>query len=105
MRKTPRLLLALIALLLLPQVALAHDFNKNNGLFFSANTGVYRQKTSQRPWQLVSLPDESKIKQSISFDDKIWLIVEVGAEQHLYQQTSLLNFAEVTSVASAQDIV
>ncbi|MDO8649792.1 MAG: hypothetical protein Q7K33_00550 [Candidatus Berkelbacteria bacterium] len=105
MRKTPRLLLALIALLLLPQVALAHDFNQNNGLFFSANTGVYRQKTSQRPWQLVSLPDGSKIKQSISFDDKIWLIVEVGAEQHLYQQANLLNFTEVTSVAPAQDIV
>ena len=105
MRTISRFFLLSVALLLLPQVARAHDFKQNNGLFFNSNTGVYRQKNDSRPWQLVSLPEQSKIKQSVSFDGKIWLVIEVGAEQYLYRQTNLLNFGEVISIPPAGEIV
>lgn len=105
MRKISRLLSVLIVFLFLPQIALAHDFHQNEGLFFNANTGVYRQKTVDRPWQLVSLPATATIKQSVSFDETIYLVAEVGTKQSLWrQQDRPLQFGRLTGVDEADNI-
>ncbi|MCR4278070.1 MAG: hypothetical protein NUV80_05210 [Candidatus Berkelbacteria bacterium] len=103
--KKSSLFLALLSLLLWPVSTSAHDFNRNTDLFFSANNGVYRQKLDSRPWQLVALPSETKILQSISFDGHIWLVVEAGTEKHLFRQGNLLNFVQVADIAPAEEIV
>ncbi|MEK7170898.1 MAG: hypothetical protein AAB774_01160 [Patescibacteria group bacterium] len=91
-------------ILLTPQVALAHDFLQNNGTFFNANSGFYRQKNETRPWQLISLPESATIKQSVHFGDRIWLVVEIDSKQHLLRQNQPLKFGAVTSVAPATEI-
>src|SRR3989344_3282342 len=97
--------LLILAVFIWPVIAQAHEFNRNEGLFFNADNNIYRQKADTRPWQLISLPEQSKVKQSIGFDGQIWLVIEVGTQQYLYRQTRLLNFEIVDSIASATSIV
>ena len=98
------LISALFVLLLFPTTASADSFNQNNGLYFSAKGGLYRQKTTNRPWQLISLPNQAVIKQSVSFDDQIWLVVEMGSKQYLYRQNNPLNFSVVEKIIPATEI-
>ncbi|MEK7202217.1 MAG: hypothetical protein AAB669_01660 [Patescibacteria group bacterium] len=104
MRKSS-FLLALFVLLIFPSAAFAHDFHQNEGLFFNANIGVYRQKSVDRPWQLASLPETAVIKQSVSFDETIYLVVEVGTKQSLWrQQDRPLQFGRLSGVDEADNI-
>ena len=98
-------LLTVLIFLVFPAVTKAIDFNQNSGLFFNANSGLYRQKTPLRSWQLVDLPKQSSIRQSILFDGHIWLVIEVESKQYLFRQNWSLNFSAVESVLPATEIV
>lgn len=98
-------MLALLILLGFPTATLAHDFHQNDSLFFNANSGIYRQKSVERPWQLVSLPATATIKQSVSFSGSIYLVVEEDAKQTLWrQQDRPLQFSRFSGVDQADQI-
>lgn len=104
MRKS-RYLSFLLIFLLWPSFVAAHDFHQNNSLFFNASSGVYRQKSVERPWQLVSLPATATVKQSVSFGDYIYLVIEEGATQSLWrQQDRPLQFGRLSGVDQADNI-
>ncbi|MDP3992805.1 MAG: hypothetical protein Q8Q05_01145 [bacterium] len=99
------LLLALLTLLVLPTAVSAHDFHQNESLFFNAKTRVYRQKSAERPWQLVALPAAATVKQSVSFGEAIYLVVEEGALQSVWrQQDRPLQFSRFMEVEVADRI-
>lgn len=104
MRKS-RYLSFLLIFLLYPNLVAAHDFHQNDSLFFNTHTGIYRQKTVDRPWQLVSLPATATIKQSVSFGEMIYLVVEEDAKQTLWrQQDRPLQFSRLSGVNQADTI-
>lgn len=97
-------LIILLALLFVPSLALAHDFTQTDSLFFNANDSLYRQKSDNRPWQLVALPDAYSISQSLEFNHHLWLVIDNGAEQKLYFQDKLLRFVAFSDVPPAPEI-
>ena len=97
--------LTLLLILFFPSITKAHNFNQTDSLFFNTNDRLYRQKTVQRPWQLILLPEQSRIKQAISFDEEIWLVLEINSRQYLYRQNRLLSFEAIESISSADETV
>ena len=100
--KTIKLVLSLIFTLSLfsPPLVQAHDFQQTDGLFFNANSALYRQKTADRDWQLVSLP-ATTITQTAVFAGQLYLVGAGPDGQTLYQQDRSLRFTRVTAIPTS----
>jgi len=103
--KTSSLWLTVALLIsLLPSAVFAHDFNQTDGLFFNANSALFRQRQPDRPWQLVSLP-AGTIRQSVAYDGQLYLVVAGASGQTLVIQDQSLRFSLSSAIPASSSLV